>query len=139
MNKANALYTQQLSLNNLFKQAVAERESYKAKASQIPEFTARITELKDDLEGAYWSVAAMAKANASLLYDPALQIKNLTPEQERVLKATRLYAAANARNAGFNEIAGEIDKYHSITKGMQKHIDDLTPKQARKKSYEHGL
>ncbi|MCL2360881.1 MAG: hypothetical protein FWC73_03585 [Defluviitaleaceae bacterium] len=40
----------------------------------------------------YTSVGAIAKANASLLFDPALKLENMKPEQERLLQATRNYA-----------------------------------------------
>ena len=65
--------------------------------------------------------------------------KEETPTQDRLLQATRKYAAAHARNAGFDDIAQDIDKHYEITKGMQNHIDELMPKQTRKKSYDHGL
>ena len=139
MNKAKALYNQQSNINSLYSQAVADRDSYKAKADQTAGLTAQVAELKEDLHNAYLSVGAMAKANASLLYDPELKLNNPTPAQERLLQATRKYAAKHATLAGFSDIAQDIEKHYEITKGMQNHIDDLMPKQTRKKSYDHSL
>ena len=74
------------------------------------------------------------------LYAPAFKLNNPTPEQERLLQATRNYAAAHAKNAGFNDISQDIEKHYGLTQGIQNHYDELTPKPpTRKKSYDHGL
>jgi hypothetical protein len=138
MNRANTLYTQQLSLNNRFKEVVAERESYKVKADQAVGLAAQVAGLKEGLRNAYISVGAMAKASGVLLYDPAVKLNNPTPEQLRLLQATRNYAAAHSKNAGFADIAQDIEKHYGLTQGIQNHIDELTPKPpTRKKSYGH--
>ena len=137
MGQATALYNQQANLNNLYTTATTNLNHYKGKAEELTE---QVTELKEGLEGAYISLAAMAKANASLLYDPKLKITNITPEQERLLQATRNYAAMYSRDEGFEDIALDIEKHYAITKGMQAKIDELTPKpQTKKRSYDHGL
>ena len=139
MDRAKALYAQQLNLNNLYHQAVADRDSYKTKADTANGLAVQVTELKEKIRNAYTSIGAIAKANCSLLYDPTIKLNNPTPEQERLLQATRNYAAEHSRNAGFGDIALDIEKHYEITKDMQNHIDELTPKQTRTKSYEHGL
>ena len=139
MGQATALYNQQQNLNSLYQQAVSDRDGFKAKADQADGLTAQVGKLQEDLRNAYTSLGAMAKANASLLFDPALKLENMKPEQERLLKATRNYAKGWAENMGFNDIAQEIEKYYDISKGIQNHIDDLTPKQTKKRSYDHGL
>jgi len=95
--------------------------------------------LQEDLRNAYTSLGAMAKANCSLLHDPDIKLDSPTPAQERLLQATRNYAKGWAENMGFNDIAQDIDKHYGISKGIQNHIDDLTPKQTKKRSYDHGL
>jgi hypothetical protein len=82
----------------------------------------------------------MSKANGSLLYDPNLKIDSLTPEQEPLLRATRNYAVTHSKNAGFDDIAQDIEKHYGLTKGIQNHIDELTPKpQIKKRSYDYDL
>jgi len=79
------------------------------------------------------------KRNGCLLFDSELKIANITPAQERLRIATRTYAAAHSRNSDFEDIAQEIEKHYGLTKGMQNHVDDLTPKpQTKKRSYDHG-
>jgi len=69
-----------------------------------------------------------------------MKIPNITLAQERLLKATRNYAAKYASNEGFDDIAQDIQKYYALSEGMQKHIDELTPKpQTKKRGYDHGL
>ena len=100
----------------------------------------QVTELKQDLRNAYTSVGAMVKANGSLLFGPALKLTNITPEQERLLQATRSYAVTHLQNAGFEDIAQYVEKHYGLTKGMQNKIDELTPKsQIKKRDYGHGL
>jgi hypothetical protein len=118
---------------------VHDRDGYKAKANQADGLTAQVTGPKEDLHNAYTSLAAMAKANASLQFDPALKLDNPTPAQERLLQATRNYAKGWAESMGFNGIAQDIDKHYEISKGIQNNIDDLTPKKTKKRSYDHGL
>jgi hypothetical protein len=138
MKQANALYYQQQNLNHLFQQATKDRDIYKSKADKTDGLAKQITELKQDLRNAYTSVGAMAKANGCLLFDEKMKIPNITPEQERLLKATRTYAAAHSRNSDFEDIAQDIEKHYGLTKGMQNHVDELTPKpQTKKRSYDH--
>jgi hypothetical protein len=140
MGQATALYQQQQNINGLYQQATKDRDYYKNKADQTDGLVVQITELKDDLRNAYASVGAMAKANASLLYDSDLKLANMTPAQERLLQATRNYAAAHSRNADFEDIAQDIEKHYGLTKGIQNHVDELTPKQQiKKRSNDHGL
>lgn len=101
--------------------------------------TEQVSELKQDLQNAYTSVGATAKANGSLLYDTALKLNNLTLEQERLLQATRNYAVTHSKNAGFEDIAQDVEKHYGLTKGMQNEIDELTPKPTKRRSYDHGL
>ena len=102
--------------------------------------TEQVTELRDDLQNAYASVGAMAKANGSLLYGPALKLNNIKSEQERLLQATRNYAVTHAKSAGFDDIDHDIEKHYGISQGIQNHVDELTPKvQTKKRSYDHGL
>jgi hypothetical protein len=94
------------------------------------------------LRKAYTIIEAMAKANASLLHDPKLKIEGLNSEQIRILQATRNYAIAHSKNARFDDIAQNIEKYYGLTKGIQNHIDELTPKtkvKKRSQSYGHSL
>jgi hypothetical protein len=96
--------------------------------------------LADELTSAYTSIGAMAKAVCSLLYDPYLKNGSMTSEQERVLQAIRNYAKGWAENAGFVDVAEDIEKHYGISKGIQNHIDELTTKvQKRNKGYERGL
>ena len=82
----------------------------------------------------------MTQAVNALLYDPALVIEGLTPQQERLLKAVPNYAIGWAENAGFDDIAEDIRKHYGISKGIQNHVDELTPKPLkRNKSYGHSL
>ena len=77
---------------------------------------------------------------AVLLFDPDLKLTDLKPPQERLLQATRDYAGGWAETMGFADIAEDIQKHYGISKGIQNHIDELTPKpQAKKRSYDHGL
>jgi hypothetical protein len=140
MLEATRLYNQQLELNGSYNQAVKERDYYKGKAEQTDGLVEQITGLKQDLRYAYESVGALAKANASLLFDPDLKIENITPAQERLLQATRNYAAKHASNEGFDDIVQDIQKHYGLTKGIQNHIDELTPKpQTKKRSTGHSL
>jgi len=138
MTEAMRLHHQQLELNGLYSQAVRERDNYKTAASRVPVLQKTITDMKEGLKIAYTSLGAMAKANASLLFDPTLKIANLTTEQERLLQATRNYAAAHARTKGFEDIAVDVEKHYEITEGMQAKVDELKPK-TKKRSYDHGL
>jgi len=75
-----------------------------------------------------------------LLFDSELKIANITPAQERLLQATRNYAAAHSQNAEFEGIAQDIEKHYGLSRGMQNKIDELIPKQqTKKRSYDHGL
>ena len=133
MEQAKALYNQQLNINNLYQNSTTNLNHYKGKSEEL---TAKVEDLQDSLEAAYYSLGAMAKANASLLFDPKLKIANITPEQERLLQATRNYAALHSRNEGFEDIAQDIEKHYEITKGMQTKIDELIPKtQTKKRSH----
>ncbi len=129
MKKAETLYNQQINLNSLYRQAASDRDSYKTKADKADKLTV-------DLEEAYKSIGAMAKVVSSLQCDPDLKIDVLTPAQERVLQALQNYAITWAESAGFTEVAEDIRKYYGISKGIQSHIDELTPK--RNRSYDHG-
>jgi len=144
MLQATELYHQQQNINNLHRQAVSDRDYYKDKAAQSDGLTEQVrgqnAELKEGLQYAYIYLEAMAKANGSLLYDPALKIANITPEQERLLQAIRNYAIQHTRNAGFSDLAQDIEKHYGITQGMQNHIDELMPKvQTKKRDYSHSL
>lgn len=133
MKKAKALYSQQSDLNYLYTQAVLDRDNYKVKADKVDELT-------EGLKGAYSSVGSIAQAVNALLYDPALIIEGLTPQQERLLKAIPNYAIGWAEKAGFSDIAEDIQKHYGISKGIQNQIDELTPKPPkRNKSYGHSL
>ena len=137
MEQAKALYNQQLNINNLYQNSTTNLKHYKGKSEEL---TAKVEDLQDSLEAAYYSLGAMAKANASLLFDPKLKIANITPEQERLLQATRNYAALHSRNEGFEDIAQDVEKHYEITKGMQTKIDELTPKpQIKKRDYSPSL
>ena len=137
MEQATVLYNQQQNLNNLYETAITNLKHYMDKTEELTE---QVTDLKEGVQNAYRSLGAMAKANGSLLYDPALKIENLTPEQERLLQATRNYAVTHSQNAGFEDIAQDVEKHYGLTKGIQNHIDDLTPKvNAKKRNYDHGL
>ena len=58
------------------------------------------------------------------------------PEQKRILQATNNYAIKYSKNVGFDDIAQNIEKYYGLSKGIQNHIDELTPKpQTKSKSY----
>ena len=139
MSQANALYQQQQNINGLYQQATKDRDFYKGKADKTDGLVGQITELKQDLRNAYTSVGAIAKANGYLLFDTEMKIANITPAQERLLKATRNYAAKHSRNANFEDIAQDIEKHYGLTPGMQNHIDELMPKpQTQKRSYDHG-
>ena len=144
MKRAVALMRQQQNINDLYDQAVSDRDYYKANAEQVADrlavLSGKVAELKDCLNRAYIRIGAMAKANASLLCDPALKIANLTESQERVLKAAQNYAAAHARNEGFEDVAVDIEKHYGITEGMQDKINELLPKpQVRRRDYNHSL
>ena len=89
MEKATALFNQQLNLNNLYRQAVSDRDIYKDRANQVEGLLEQISKLQDDLRNAYTSIGAMAKAVASLLFDPAIKLADPTPAQERLLQAVR--------------------------------------------------
>jgi hypothetical protein len=82
----------------------------------------------------------MAKAIAALLFAPDLKLAAPASAQERLLQAIRNYAEGWAETAGFTDIAEDIQNHYGISKGIQKHIDELTPKpQSKKRSYDHGL
>jgi chromosome segregation ATPase len=132
MKKAKDLYSQQINLNRAYHEAVSDRDSFKAKADKA-------NELAEGLDAAYVSIGAMAKAVSSLLCDPDLKIDSLTPVQERVLQAVRNYAVTWAEKAGFTDVADDIRKYYGISKGIQSHIDELTPKPHKRRSYDMGL
>jgi len=137
MEQATALYNQQANINSLYKTATTNLAHYKRKTEELTE---QVTELKEGKDYAYSYIEALAKANGALLYDPALKIANITPDQERLLQATRNYAVQRTRNAGFEELAQCINDYYVITDGMQKHIDELKPKvQTKKRDYSPGL
>ncbi len=68
MSQATELYNQQKSTNNLYKTATINLKHYKSRAEELTE---QVAELKEDLQNAYASIGAMAKANGSLLYDSA--------------------------------------------------------------------
>ena len=137
MEQATTLYKQQQNLNNLYATATKSLTHYKGKTEEM---MVQITELKEDLQNAYASVGAMAKANGSLLYDPTLKLTNMTPEQERLLQATRNYAVTHSQNAGFEDIAQDIEKHYGLTKGIQNHVDELIPKvQSKKRNYGPSL
>jgi len=100
----------------------------------------QITDLKQDVGNAYESIGAIATANGYLLFDADMKIPNITPAQERLLQATRNYAAKHASNEGFDDIAQDIQKHYGLSTGLQNHIDELMPKpQTKKRSYDHGL
>jgi len=139
--EAEALYGQQLNINHLYLDALSERDGYKDAYETVrtnvvnltknnKTLSDNITNLQAELKNAYVSLGAMAKANGSLLWDDdsSLKIDSLTPAQERLLKATRNYAANFARRAGFEDIAKDIEKHYGITQGMQEQITELMPK-----------
>ncbi|HCC34293.1 MAG TPA: addiction module antidote protein, HigA family [Ruminococcaceae bacterium] len=132
IKKAQSLYYQQTNLNALYRQAVSDRDRFKVMADKAAEMEAV-------MKGAYSNVGSMAKAINAILYDPALIIEGLTPPQERLLKAIPNYAVTWAKKAGLTEIAEDIEKHYEISPGIQKHIDELTPKPKRNKSYGHSL
>jgi hypothetical protein len=141
MSEAKALYNQQQNLNNLYETATTDLNDYK---NQTNKLTEKNTKLQERLRKAYTIIEAMAKANASLLHDPKLKIEGLNPEQTRILQATRNYAIAHSKNARFDDIAQNIEKYYGLTKGIQNYIDELTPKPPKKikersQSYGHSL
>ena len=74
-----------------------------------------------------------------MLYEPNLKLINMTPEQERTLQATLNYAVTHISNAGFYDIAQDVDKHYGFSWDIQKHIDELTPKpQVKKRNYDIG-
>jgi hypothetical protein len=72
----------------------------------------QITKIKKDLRDAYEIVANIAKANGYLLFDPEWKVVSITPAQERLLKATRNYAAVHSLNANFEDISQDIEKHY---------------------------
>ena len=49
------------------------------------------------------------------------------------------YGEKWAGNAGFIDIAEDIEKHYGISPGIQNCIDDLVKKTTRKRSYDHSL
>jgi hypothetical protein len=131
IKKAQSLYYQQTNLNALYRQAISDRDRFKAIADKAAALEAM-------LKGAYGNIGSMAKAISALLYDPALIIEGLTPQQERLLKAIPNYAVTWAKKAGLMEIAEDIEKHYEISPGIQKHIDELTPKPQKRRSFDMG-
>lgn|GEM_PF-5523001 len=118
---AEALYNQQLNLNQLYDEAISFRKKFEAK-HQENEY------LKNNLEVAFQSIANMSKAIGMLLHDKEHCIKHLTKKQEMALKAIQNYGIKHVENAGFDEIAQNMRKYYGFTKGIQDVINELMPK-----------
>ena len=138
MAQATVLHDQQRNLNSLYRQAISDRDNYKGKADRATGLLEQNSELQENLRNAYASIGAMAKAIASLLYDPDLKLADPTPTQERLLQAIRNYAVTHSKNAGLDDIAQDIEKHYGLTKGIQNHIDELMP-QTKKRSYGHEI
>jgi len=139
--QADALYQQQLQLNELHKQAIAERDSYKKQLDiERQKATAFISEnvtLQEKLTGA-WDVAQNAVQAIGLLRHTVSVYNrgNLTPEQEQLVDAVANYAESWARKDGFHEHAENINKTVRISEGMRKEIQALEPKRNRAQDFE---
>jgi hypothetical protein len=125
---ANALYGQQLELNKLYDEAVVFKGKYEDECENNKKIRGEKENLLGELEDAYWSISAMARAAGSLLWDENLKINKPTQKQEILLKALRRYGERHARDTGFKDIADNINKHYGITKELQEDIDSLTPK-----------
>jgi len=122
---ANTMYNQQLNLNQLYDEASKSAKVFEGKFKAEHEENIA---LRGELEGAYLSVSAMAKAVSCLEEDENFKLQNPTKNQAVLLKAIQQYGIRHTKAAGFEKIANDMGKYFGISKGLQQDIDELMPK-----------
>lgn len=143
--QADALYKQQTELNRLYENALSVGEIYKTgfenELERAALFARENEALESELGKAYAGISEMAKADGSLLWDDSLKIKNITPQQKRLLLAKRDYAIKMAVDAGFEDIAEDIKKHYGVMEGIRRCVDERMPKERGRRDwdYEPGL
>ena len=137
--QADALYQQQSQLNQLHRQAIAERDGYKhqleTEKQKTTIFTGEKAVLSEKLDNA-WNVTQNTVQAIGLLKHSENKYNkgNLTPEQGRLVDAVANYAEKWARNDGFVKHAENINKTVRISEGVEREIKSLEPK-SQSRSY----
>ena len=130
------LQTENTSLRGQIRSLTAQIDQIKA------ELWEKINNLTDKLRGAYESLTNVVKAVGMLKYDREKDqngnytygkygISNLSKAQDKLIDGLAEYGAKWAKEDGFPEMAEEMEKRVSISKGIEKIIEPQAPKRSR--------
>ena len=153
LSKADDLYLTQINLNMLYSDAISEnrdleRENNALKAENgnlnrlVNTLRGEINKLKDTAKNAYQRLTNVVKAVGMLKYDQEKDqngnyiygkygISNLSKTQDRLIDGLAEYGARWARADGFPEMAEDMEKRVSISKGIKEIIEPQVPKRSR--------
>lgn len=124
----NALRGQIVDLRKSIEQRV--QEAVAPLMSQIKGFKERIGQLEESLAGTCQSFTNVVKAFGMLKYDEdknGYRVK-LNEKQSRLFDAIEKYTIKWLKVEGQEDLAVDVKEHIGISKGIQKQIDDLTPK-----------
>lgn len=122
---------------NLSEQFKEEREEFKNKISVLEKnFEAEIQKLKNEisfwkekLHDAFIKLTKIVKAVGLLKYDKEIYpIRDITKRQSWLIDGLANYGAEQARDAGYEDLAAEMEKRVDLDKEISKHIDVLRKK-----------
>jgi len=138
--QADALYQQQLQLNQLHQQAIADCDNYKnqsdAERQKITALASENAVLQTRLNDSHEAIKNIVKAVGMLKHDKNSGYSaNLTDKQGRLIDAIGNYGAKVARMAGRADLADDIDRHVVIEKDIEVEVRALEPRRSR--GYDH--
>lgn len=155
------MYQRQLNLNQLIEKSERDgREKDKKIADlqthngylmgQIDSLAAQLDEFRNKLVFAYGRLTNIIKASGMLKYDRKKNqdgtitygkygISNLSRDQEKLIDGLAEYGARWAKEDGFPELADEMKRHVSISKGIEEIIEPPAPEHSKSKGWEMEL
>jgi hypothetical protein len=135
-SQADALYQQQLNLNQLLHQTEKERDRYKSQFETEKQKTDAIASenaiLRIRLNHSQQAMADIVKAAGMLKYDEdanGYKVLNLTKKQDKLVDGIANYGTKVVRAAGRTDLAKDINETIGISQEITTEIKALGPKQ----------
>lgn len=136
----------QANLNQLLQEAERERDDLKHKntslaaenaslRSEVSSFKEIVSDLKDKLYKAFVALRGVVQAVGLLKHTQnKYRAEQLTEDQNRLIDGVSDYAADQAREAGFDVIANDIDKHVDLWRDVAAYVE---PQREHGRSHSH--
>ena len=132
------MYTRQSDLNNVLECVESENKSLKAEngvlRASVQKLEQMVTDLRKRLRGAFERFTCVVKAIGMLKYDNEDYKAPLTTKQANLVDAISVYSERQAKKAGFDDLADEMNKRIGISNDIECYL----PKE-RKRSRSHDM